>query len=243
MEIIQITDIHIGRENENPYNIDVRGHFLAILKELQNENFDFLVISGDLCFRDADKNIYQWIKNATGKLGKPCYLVPGNHDSAVPMATVFNAREQLKNGGLYHELVQDDFSIFFLDSGPGSISSEQLYWLENRLSGLDQDAFIFMHHPPCLANVPHMDNQYALENQEKILESFQSFSGQVHVFCGHYHVHKTICLNNITIFITPSPFFNLRDDIEGFEIENHQPCYRKITIEKGKLMTSVKWIG
>jgi Icc protein len=242
VKIIQVTDIHIGRDKEKPYGIDVRGHYLAILEELKNEDFDFLVISGDLCFRDADENIYHWIKSVTDKLEKPYFLVPGNHDSAVSMARVFNAREKLKNQALYHELIQDDISIFFLDSGLGKISRDQLHWLEYRLENQDQDVPVFMHHPPCLANVPHMDNQYALKNWEETLGVFQSFSHQVHVFCGHYHVHKTICAANATVFITPSPFFNLRDDKEDFEIENHQACYRKIMIEKGKLLTSVKWI-
>src|SRR3989304_236001 len=92
LKIIQITDLHIGWQDEMPYGVNVRQNYELLLSALKNEQFDFLAISGDLCFRDADVDSYQWIKRKLDLSSYKYYLIPGNHDDPDLIARVFGCK-------------------------------------------------------------------------------------------------------------------------------------------------------
>jgi Icc protein len=94
MRIIQLTDLHIGKENEKPYDVDVRQNFLDILEQLNKEKFDLLVISGDLCFRDPDQEIYDWIHQQLSRYSFYAIIISGNHDSNEMINATYHASER-----------------------------------------------------------------------------------------------------------------------------------------------------
>ena len=89
MRIVQLTDLHIGLENEDTYGVDVRHNFLQILDKAKAQRPDLLVISGDLCYRDGDARIYEWIKGHLDQSGLPYEVMSGNHDDPVLLARSF----------------------------------------------------------------------------------------------------------------------------------------------------------
>ena len=48
MHLIQITDLHIGFEDEETNGVDVRNNFLKTLGAISKEQVDALIITGDL---------------------------------------------------------------------------------------------------------------------------------------------------------------------------------------------------
>ena len=74
MKIAQLTDLHIGLEGQDTYNVDVRDNFLQILGEVVYAEPDLIVLTGDLCFDQGLKEIYVWIKDKLDNTNIP-YLV------------------------------------------------------------------------------------------------------------------------------------------------------------------------
>ena len=242
LKIIQISDPHIGWDDENPYGVDVRKNLENIVNAVSNENTNLIVLTGDMCFRDPNEKTYKWIKSLLDPLSIEYYILPGNHDDAGMIFKIFGYEQELKKNELYFLKNFKGFPIFFLDSSKGFVSDEQLKWLKHQIIQLNQSVYIFMHHPPALANVPHMDNNWALENIEDVQKILFETNKNIHVFCGHYHVDKTLQIKNLNIYIAPSIFFNLSQDTEEFQVENTLVGYRKIELTKTGVFSSVKYL-
>jgi len=238
LKIIQLTDLHIGDEAEMPFGVDVRQNFLDMLQHITNETFDHLVISGDICFRDPDASIYEWVKAQLNELKKPYSIIAGNHDSNTLINQIYY---QQQASTLYYTRILNGYKIFFLDSGPGTISQEQLKWFKDELT-FNAMNVVFIHHPPLHAGVPYMDSNHGLKNKEEIIRLLNTYTEPIHFFCGHYHLEKTITQNNTHVHITPSLFFQLDERFTDFKIESHRIGYRKIELSGQNLYTSVKYL-
>lgn len=237
MNIVQITDIHIDEAFEYPFDIDVRKNFLRILNELKTQKVDHLVVTGDLCYREGDAKIYQWVRQQLVDTGYTFDIISGNHDDSTIMAEVFQLQHLLQGKELYYtKMLGSRFGIF-LDSSKGSHSEEQLRWLRRQLKNADGEVLVFMHHPPVKAGVPYMDDNHALQDMDQLLEIFNQHDGAVFVFCGHYHVDKTIVSDNVVLQITPSCFFQIDARVSDFKVDHHQIAYRLIKT-KGKGISS-----
>lgn len=242
MRIIQITDLHIGQEGEDTFGIDVRQNLLNILELVKEMQPDHLIVSGDLCFQDPAESIYEWVKEQLDAVAIPYDLLSGNHDHPGMMAAVFGKEELLKNGELYFSRQLGNQPLLCLDTTTGVVSDTQLSWLEERLSEQTDDSLLFMHHPPMLSRVPHMDRKYALHNREELQKVLFEFDFTIHVFSGHYHVDKTVFLKNILLYITPACFFQIDQHKEEFQVDHHRPGLREIVLEDRKILTTVKYV-
>ena len=121
------------------------------------------------------------------------------------------------------------------------MSREQWSWLEMHVKTAPK-LIIFMHHPPVNANVPFMDNDHAFSEQSKFQELLAQRNDSVEVFCGHYHVDKSISRGNLHVHITPSCFFQIRDDIIEFGVDHHRIGYRVIEIDDGAVFHGVRYL-
>jgi len=241
MRIVQITDLHIAREGVETFDTDVRGNFQRVLQLTHSLQPDHVVLSGDLCFDDPQEEVYVWVRNQMEALGIPYDLLSGNHDDPVMMARVFDREKQLQGGELFYQkkIAHQDF--LFLDTTTGEVSTRQLNWLEEQLKALDEPAMLFMHHPPFLSNVPHMDRKYALQNREEIQELLFEHPYPVHIFSGHYHVDKTVQRQNVILYITPACFFQIDQHEKDFKVDHRIPGLREITLDHGAVLTTVMY--
>lgn len=239
MRIVQITDLHVGLANEATFDVDVRANFLAICQKIRELAPDYVVVSGDLCYEESDPIIYRWIKQHLDSLEITYDLLSGNHDDPVQLAQAFNCEHLLKNGALYYQRQLEGFPYLFLDTTTGILSKQQLNWLNDALKQLAGPVIIFMHHPPLLAGVPHMDRNYALKNRVEVQEILFNFSKRIDIFCGHYHVDKTIGIDQVNVHITPSCFFQIDQHVENFAVDHHRPALREIEVSENQVSHSV----
>ncbi len=242
MKIAQITDLHIDLNGEFPFNIDVRKNFLDILEMVVKSSPDHLVVSGDLCVDKGLEKIYYWIKSHLDQLPFPYEIMSGNHDNSSVMAHVFEREHLLNDGEFYFAKRLGRTHCLFLDSAKGYHSENQLKWLKRQLKSNTEDLIVFIHHPPVKAGVPFMDNKYPLQDMEALQNIFFNYPHQITVFCGHYHVEKTIVLNNITVMITPSCFFQINQSSEAFAVDHHRIAMRSIEIGDGLLRSTVRYL-
>ena len=98
MKIIQLTDLHLDQEGEIPFEIDVRQNFLRLLDAALRLRPDHLVITGDLCYREGEEEIYQWLYEQLEAQPVPYHILPGNHDNTEMMAGEFKLQHILIEG-------------------------------------------------------------------------------------------------------------------------------------------------
>lgn len=242
MHLIQISDLHIGTADELPFEVDVRANFLKMLRSIQQENYDLLVISGDLCYDEGDPAIYIWIKAQLEAENIPYVVLSGNHDDTNLLAEAFGLNEYNQHGQLYYAGKEEEPPLLFLDSGCGRIQAHQLSYIDNYLRKHQQPITIFMHHPPLPMGVPYMDNNHALQNGAELVALLTAHSYPVHIFTGHYHVDKSLQHKNLSIYITPSTFFQIDWRANDFLVHHHRCAYRSIQWDGDRLETGLFWI-
>lgn len=242
MRIVQITDLHVGHEGQDTQGVDVRANFLKVRDAVQSLNPDHLVISGDLCFTNGEKPVYNWIKPHLDDLKIPYDIISGNHDDSVILAQAFGLEGLLNNKELYFHKRLGNKEVLFMDTSIGVVSEVQLTWLKDKLDNLNQDVVIFMHHPPLFAGVPFMDINHSLRNKEAVQEILFDYKHCITIFTGHYHVEKTICKKNVVVHITPSCFFQIDQYSESFKVDHHRIGLREIFYEDGTIMSTVRYL-
>lgn len=241
MKIVQITDLHIDQKGEYPFEIDVRKNFTRILKAVRDIEPDHLVISGDLCYKTGEKTIYKWIKTRLDLQDIPYSVIAGNHDESVLMSEVFQLNHLLNDEELYFAKRIGKTTCLFLDSARGFHSEGQLKWLKRQLKNNKEELLIFMHHPPCKSGVPFMDQKHALQDMDTIQEILFQHPYNIQIFCGHYHIEKTLRLQNLVVQITPSCFFQIDQSAPEFKVDHHRIALRLIEKNNAWLQTTVQY--
>jgi Icc protein len=238
MKIIQITDLHIGEEGENTHGVDVRQNFQNILATIRPLSPDLIVLTGDLCLNTGNELTYQWVRSHLDFLEIPYTAIGGNHDLSPLLAKAFHIPHLLVGNELFYKRKFGNQTIFFLETSLGEASKKQLEWLDNELKEINQDAVIFMHHPPVIGGVPFMDNKYALRNMSEVQSILFNFPHHLTIFCGHYHVEKTLCARTLTVHITPSTYFQIDAHAQGFKVDHFRVAFREINLRDDGVVES-----
>ncbi len=231
MRIAFLTDLHIGAVDEQPQGVNVRQNFLNALEFLVGLKPDCLVLGGDICYATGDPAIYQWVKQQVDKLPFPYYVISGNHDDPTVMSGVFHKDHDLNDGELYYALPLEGRPALFLDSSKGIFSDTQWTWFRDYLLALrDNNVVVFMHHPPLPADAAFMDQKYPFRQSDKFMELVRELPCHVTVVCGHYHIEKVIQRGNLLVLITPSTFYQLRQDTPEFAVDHYEIGIREINL-------------
>lgn len=241
MKIIQITDLHIGSKGEDTQGVDVRQNFLNILEAVKVEQPDHLVVSGDLCYMNANLEVYEWVKGHLNALNIPYSLLSGNHDDTDTLAKAFGLEDKVKHAQLFYKKTLGNKTCLFLDTSTYYLPDIQLRWLATELDKLDEELLLFIHHPPLNAGVPFMDNKHALRNMPEVQEILFKYPHPIHIFCGHYHVDKTVAQNNLIVYITPACYFQIDYREEAFKVDHYKIGFREINLSNGAIITSVRY--
>lgn len=227
MRIFQITDLHIGGTEEQPFEVDVRQNFLRMLDEMAKHNYDLLVITGDLCYEDGDVEIYRWIRAQLEERQLTYLIIPGNHDEEAMLISSFDLPSELGENYFFHFTAPEP-PVAFLNSGKGFVSDQQVDTLQQFLLANQAPICLFMHHPPVPMGVPYMDNNHAIRDTEQLLQVLTEHPYPITIFTGHYHVEKSLRWKNLDIHITPSCFFQINWREQDFAVDHHRCAFRWI---------------
>lgn len=240
--IIQISDLHIPEDSKPRLNIRIREQFELLLENLKKETFDQLVISGDLAYKVGRPDIYEYIKEQLRVIQQPITYMPGNHDNIAMMREAFSIRSIDQNFIFFSEFADYD-EILYLDTSAGSLSDSQITWLKQKMDEIAQRLIIICHYPILYSSVIYMDNNHFLRNRTDIQTLLETYNGQVHIFCGHYHSHSITSEKNITQYLCPSNYYTIAADSPVFQIEKVQTGYRTIDISKNQITSQIKFFS
>lgn len=180
IKFVQLTDLHVSVGNENDFLLQ------NIIKEINNSDFEFVVVTGDLTNRGADDELKQ-VHSILSELKIPYYVISGNHET--------NWSESA--GLTYKKIFREDRFVFskgeylfigfpcgpYMKMGDGFVKHEDVLWLDktlkDSLKNNNKKVLNFAHYP--------LDN--SVSNYKEVLSVLEKYP-TVASFCGHGHTLK-----------------------------------------------------
>jgi outer membrane protein assembly factor BamB/predicted MPP superfamily phosphohydrolase len=180
IKFAHLTDLHVSVGNDNDFLLQ------NIVKEINNSDHEFVVITGDLTNRGADdelKQVYAILTN----LKIPYHVISGNHETTWSESA----------GLTYKKLWGDDRFVFskgeylfigfpcgpYMKMGDGFVKHEDVLWLDKTLNdslkNTNKKVLNFAHYP--------LDN--SVSNYKEVLSVLEKYPTIVS-FCGHGHTLK-----------------------------------------------------
>lgn len=227
LKIGQISDPHIGENECLVQGIDVRKNFLAAYNSESMRDLDLLVLSGDLADEESPE-AYAYIAGILEDCKVPVCIIPGNHDKLEIMEKFFDLNGKVHNGRCYYRYDIAGRSIFFLDSADGTVSSDQLRWLEEETAKVEGEVLLFLHHPPCYCGHKFMDMKYSMKNIHEVQAALARIKNLKHIFTGHYHFEKQVEIGNQIVYVTPSTQMQIDPNQSVFCLSSAAPGWRVI---------------
>ena len=213
IRIAQISDLHIKPPGVLAYGrVDTAKALercVATLNEFSPAP-DFVVISGDLADTPAVEE-YNHLKRLLAPLKLPFAGIPGNHDSRDMIRAAFpDSAYAFSSGPLNQKVETGDLDLVLLDSSVagkphGELDAVTLQWLDATLaSHADRPALLFMHHPPFVAGIWHMDRQN-LVNADEFAPIIERHPRVRLIATGHVHRAALTMFAGVLATICPAP--------------------------------------
>ncbi|MBR1120091.1 phosphodiesterase [Bradyrhizobium lablabi] len=228
--IAQISDLHIKAPGTLAYGrVDTASALercVTTLNELDPAP-DFVVISGDLADTPTDEE-YENLRHLLAPLKLPFAAVPGNHDSRELMrAALPLADYAFQYGPLNQRIEIDGLALLLLDSSVpgkphGELDAQTLTWLDATLaSAPERPALLFLHHPPFMTGIGHMDRQNLL-NAGELVSIVERHPRVQLIATGHVHRATFTTFAGVPTTICPAP--NHAVDLDLAELR--EPSFR-----------------
>jgi 3',5'-cyclic-AMP phosphodiesterase len=165
--IAQISDLHIKAPGALAYGkVDTAAALSRCIAALNcfTPRPDFVVISGDLADTPTEEE-YRHIETLLTPLTIPYSAIPGNHDDRALMRAMFANGAFATADALNSMHSVDGLDLLLADSSVpghpyGLLDAPTLSWLDEQLaSSAERPALLFLHHPPFVTGIGHMDVQ------------------------------------------------------------------------------------
>lgn len=226
MLIAQITDTHIKAEGRLAYRrVDTARNLARCVEHLVRlePSPDVVLMTGDLTDFGRPEE-YQRLRQLVAPLERPTYVIPGNHDNRENLRRAFADHDYLPRDGEFLHYVVDEYPVRLvgldttIPGEPGGVMCDRrLAWLDAAL-GLEsrRPTVLFMHHPPFLTGITHMDVQNCKGGDE--LGALVERHPQVmRILCGHVHRPIHLHWHGVTVSIAPSASHNVALDLTAQE--------------------------
>ena len=225
MLIAQITDIHLGFEQDNPDEFNRRrlDRALRSLVELRPAP-DLLLVTGDLAEEGDDLVSYGHLKEATADLPFPVWMAMGNHDSRAPFFETF-PDSPAADGFVQYALDDWPLRILVLDTleegrHGGSFCETRAAWLRARLAEAPQrPTLIVLHHPPIETGLSWMTENPDAEWVARLRAIVEAQDNIVAMIAGHLHRPIVTQWAGTTLAVCPSTAPQVALDLQPIDPE------------------------
>jgi 3',5'-cyclic AMP phosphodiesterase CpdA len=213
IRIAQISDLHIKTPGRLAYGrVDTAKALEDCIAALNAfaPRPDFVVISGDLVDTPSREE-YEHLTRLLRSLELPFAGIPGNHDSRDMMRAAYpDAAYAFPSGPLNQRIAVGELDLLLLDSSVpgkphGELEAVTLRWLDEMLAqSPDRPAILFLHHPPFLAGIWHMDRQN-LKNAGELADVVRRHPRVQRIATGHIHRATLTSFAGVPTTICPAP--------------------------------------
>ena len=220
--IAQISDLHIMPAGMLAYRrVDTAAALARCVTELNRfaPRPDLVVISGDLV--DAPSpSAYKHLRQLLAPLEMPFAAVPGNHDDRDLLRAAFPDSYAHQSGALNSLRAIGAVDLVLIDSVTpgrdyGTLARETLAWLETVLAAVPtRPALLFLHHPPFVTGIEHMDVQN-LRNAGELAAILRRHPRARLVAAGHVHRAVATRFAGASATICPAPNHAVALDLDA----------------------------
>ncbi|RCK21981.1 phosphodiesterase [Thalassospira lucentensis] len=226
MLIAQLTDLHIGAGRRLAYRkVDTAGALEKAVAHVMSmaPRPDVVLFTGDIGDLGTPDE-YALVAEILKDLTIPYFMVPGNHDRRGPLRAAFPDATPVAMGQAFVNYVVDDFALRLialdtLDEGkPGGVlPKSQLDWLRGVLADEDdRDCLIFLHHPPILTGIAHMDAQNLGDGADELADIVSEHRDRIRaIICGHVHRPIHTVWAGVPLIIGPSVAHQVAFDLRA----------------------------
>lgn len=184
--LVQITDCHLLATADGWYKqVQPAVHLHAIVRYLQQEQPDAVVLTGDLT-QDHSAASYQLLANLLAPLTCPIFCLPGNHDDLSELAQLTGQKPFQPE----RNLQLSDWQVLLLNTkgeSPAGVfpASEQRWFAQQCQLTQANDIWLFCHHHPAPLGC-FIDKH----GQQQQTELWQAIAAEPRIRgVGHGHAH------------------------------------------------------
>ena len=221
--IAQISDLHIKPPGELAYGkVDTAAALARCVEELNRfrPHPHLVVISGDLVDTPSQA-AYDHLIELLAPLELPYAAIPGNHDDRTMLGGPrfdhgFKPWIDVSN----RTVGVADLDVVLLDStvpgkNYGLLGSQTLAWLDSTLgSSATRPALLFLHHPPWVTGIAHMDAQN-LRNGDDLAAVLRKHERVQLVAAGHIHRAILTSFGGVPATVCPAPNHAVALDLDA----------------------------
>ena len=220
--IAQISDLHIKRPGVLAYGqVDTAAALTRCVATLNafRPRPELVVISGDLADTPVAEE-YEHLNRLLAPLEIGFAAVPGNHDSRELMRAALPKGGYAQSTGALNSLhAVGPLDLVLLNSSVpgkphGELEAATLAWLDATLAlSSTRPALIFLHHPPFVTGIHHMDVQN-LRNAGALANVLRQHPRARLVAAGHVHRAALTQFFGVPATICPAPNHAVALDLE-----------------------------
>jgi 3',5'-cyclic-AMP phosphodiesterase len=211
--VAQISDLHIKRPGEFAYRkVNTAAALTRCIETLHalSPRPSIVIVTGDLVDTPAPEE-YEHLARLLAPLDLPLAVIPGNHDSRASLRAAFPVQPYVHtDGALDFALALEELDLIMMDSSVpgaahGELGRETLAWLDLTLArNAQRPALLFLHHPPFMTGIEHMDRQN-LRNAQELATVVQRHARVRLVAAGHVHRSTHTIFAGVPASICPAP--------------------------------------
>lgn len=219
--IAQISDLHVKRPDERAYGkVDTATALQRLVATLEafRPRPNIVVATGDLVDGGAPEE-YAHLKELLRPLTLPLLVCPGNHDDRANLRRAFPGQAFATAGACNTRHDLGPLTLLATDSSTpgashGTLDAETFAWLRRELrSAAGRPVLIFMHHPPFMTGVWHMDSQNLQDSGD--LAALVREHGDVRLIAaGHVHRATIAAFAGAVATTAPAPSHAVALDLE-----------------------------
>ena len=221
--LAQLSDPHIGATWAGGDPVAAFAGAVECVRALEPQP-DAVLVSGDLADNATDFE-YEQVRELLAPLRAPLFVLAGNHDSRAALRRHFGI-DGTADHTLQYSVDLGPMRLVVLDTtrpgeDVGSLSPDELEWLDRELTDAPQaPTLVAMHHPPLATGVPAWDEQSLPVPDRQALGDVIARHPQVQrVVAGHLHRSITGDLAGRPVMTASSTYVQARLRFGATELE------------------------
>lgn len=242
LQIVQITDMHLGKDAQSSLlGMNTRESLDSVL-ELVNRNHpepDLVLVTGDIA-QDGSVEAYRYFRKKMQAFSCPVFWFAGNHDHWPSLMEVVGGRPELAK-----TFSSEHWQLVFLDSAVpekvhGFLPARELDLLNETLSATPEKyALVCFHHHPIDTSCRWL-NPIGLRNREAFFATLDRHTQARGVLWGHVHQEMDSKRGNVRLLATPSTCVQFQPGSGEFSVGEESPGYRWLELQPdGQIETGV----
>ena len=246
MLIAQVTDIHLGFEQDNPGELN-RQRLDQVLRYLNNgpNRPDLLIATGDLTEHGAAAS-YRQLADAFSICSFPVHMCLGNHDIRSNFSAQF-PELPVADGFVQYALDVRGVRILMLDTVEegrhgGAFCDIRAKWLRSTLAqDRNTPTIIAMHHPPVEIGIAWMNTHPEEQWVSNFTQAIQDAPNIKGIMCGHVHRSAAVPWHGTAVAICSSTAAQVTLDLNPIDPE--KPDNRSMIIADHPAYALLFWNG